>query len=177
MKIWINKEISEKPFDDFKDAYIFSLNKKGYSTIFSNITDTWLRTGNLSISSIFEDLYVIGISVFAMDKRISRRQFKDCWTREITASIPVIEIDKWKKTENEWNKMLGFLTGDIWNISFRKSEHQYSLRERKSRIKIDIMNCDSVCLFSGGLDSFVVQFTYLNKVFLHVCLDIMNILN
>ena len=121
MKTWINKETLEKPSDEFKDAYIFSLNRKGYSTIFSNITDTWLRTGNLSITPIFEDLFVIGISIFAMDKRISRKQFKDCWTREITASIPVVEIDKWKKTENEWNKMLGVLTGDLCKISFRKS--------------------------------------------------------
>ena len=94
MKTWINKETLDKPSDEFKDAYVFSLNRKRYSTIFSNITDTWLRTGNLSITPIYEDLFVIGISIFAMDKRISRRQFKDCWTREINASIPVVDRDK-----------------------------------------------------------------------------------
>lgn len=165
MKTWINKETLDKPSDEFKDAYVFSLNRKGYSTIFSNITDTWLRTGNLSITPIYEDLFVIGISIFAMDKRISRRQFKDCWTREINASIPVVEIEKWKKTENEWNKMLGFLTGDLWKISFRKSEHQYSLRERQSSKKIVIKDCDSVCLFSGGLDSFCGAISLLEQGF------------
>ncbi|WP_332238496.1 Qat anti-phage system QueC-like protein QatC [Sporolactobacillus sp. KGMB 08714] len=46
------------------------------------------------------------------------------------------------------------MTGDLWNISFRKTDNQYSLRTRSSRIKLDISDCDAVSLFSGGLDSF-----------------------
>ncbi|WP_332238495.1 hypothetical protein [Sporolactobacillus sp. KGMB 08714] len=108
MRVWINKNQEETPSANYSDAYVFSLNRKGYSKIFTNIADTWLRIGELSIQQIYEDLFVIAISVFAMDKRISRSQFQDCWTREINASIPVIEFEKWKSVEDLWNKTLSF---------------------------------------------------------------------
>lgn len=154
MKIWVNKENQDVPEGNYSDAYVFTLNRKGYSTIFTNLSDTWLRLGALSISPIYEDLFVIAISVFAVDKRVARSQFVDCWTRQIDISIPVIEIEKWNVTVEQWNKTLEFLTGDIWNITFRKSDVQYSLRTRNSRTNLDISGCNVVSLFSGGLDSF-----------------------
>lgn len=154
MKIWINKESDEKPNGSFADAYIFTLSKKGYSTIFTNIADTWLRLGMMAIRPVYEDLFIIAISIFAVDKRVSRRQFADCWTREIDISIPVMEFEKWKLTTESWNTTLNFLTGDIWNFTFRKTEAQYSLRTHKSHVHLDISGCNVVSLFSGGLDSF-----------------------
>ena len=123
MNIWINKNSLDLPDKNFDNAYIFSLNRKGYGTIFTNLSDTWLRLGALSIESIYEDLFIIAISIFAIDKRVSRSKFKDCWTREL-------------------------------KVSFRKTDNQYSLRTKPSRIKLDVTGCDAVCLFSGGLDSF-----------------------
>ncbi len=163
MKIWVNKNSSEIPDANYMDAYVFSLNRKGYSTIYTNLADTWLRLGELSIQPICEDLFVIAISVFAIDKRVTRTQFKDCWTRQIDVSIPVIEIEKWKSVEKSWNKTLNFLTGDSWDLSFRKTENQYSLRTHASRIKRDISGCNVVCLFSGGLDSFCGAISLLEK--------------
>lgn len=154
MKIWINKNTSEVPDPSYDGAYIFSLNRKEYSTIFSNISDTWLRLGSLSISPIYEDLFMIAISIFAVDKRVSRSLFMDCWTREFDISIPVIDLEKWESLRVLWNKTMNFLTGDVWNINFRKSENLYSQRTRQSRNRIDISGCDVVSLFSGGLDSF-----------------------
>lgn len=154
MKIWINKDNSETPDTNYSDSYIFSLNRKGYSTIFTNLADTWLRLGALSIPSTYEDLFIIAISVFAIDKRVARSHFKDCWTRQLDVSIPVIEFEKWNSAAGLWNNTLSFLTGDSWNISFRKTELLYSLRTHPSRIKLDITACNAVCLFSGGLDSF-----------------------
>lgn len=153
MQFWIDKEQECQPFGLWKDAYIYSINRKKYSTIFTNITDIWYRMDCLSIDPIYEDLFIIGISIFSLDKRINRRLFKDCWTREINVSIPVLEYDKWKGTSTNWEKMLRFLTGDIWHIEFRKSMKVYSLREHPNRKHLNIQGCDSVCLFSGGLDS------------------------
>lgn len=154
MNIWINKNLDEAPSEYYNNAYIFNLNRKGYSTMFTNLNDTWLRLGAQSIGNIYEDLFVIGLSVFSVDKRLSRSHFKDCWTRNIDISIPVIELEKWLTVKELWNKMLKFLTGDIWNIEFRKSNQKYSERNRPSRLKLSIAGCTSVCLFSGGLDSF-----------------------
>ena len=154
MKCWIDKENEMLPSDDWKDAYVFSLNRESYSTIFTGIADTWYRMDCLSIPEVYEDLFVIGISVFAMDKRISRRKFTDCWTRDISVSIPVLCYEQWSGTETQWNKTLGFLTGDKWNIQFRRCKKQYSQRENPNRVHLELHKCNCVSLFSGGLDSF-----------------------
>ena len=154
MRFWIDKENEMLPKDEWKDAYIFSLTKKGYSTIFSSITKTWYWMDCMSIPAIYEDLFVIGISIFALDKRISRRKFTDCWTRDISVSIPVLEIDKWLGTEEKWNNVLAFLTGDNWDISFRECEKLYSQSENTNRTHLKLYECDCVSLFSGGLDSY-----------------------
>jgi 7-cyano-7-deazaguanine synthase in queuosine biosynthesis len=153
MQFWIDKEQESQPDAEWEDSYIFSINRKKYSTIFTNITDSWYRMDQIQIPSIYEDLFIIGLSIFALDKRVSRRKFKDCWTREINVSIPVLEYDKWKETSVQWEKMLKFLTGDHWHVVFRKSEIIYSYRKHPNRIHLNVQACNCVCLFSGGLDS------------------------
>lgn len=153
MKFWIDKEQEILSSEMWKDGYIFSISRKTYSTIFTNITDIWYRMDKLKIDPIYEDLFIIGISIFALDKRIERRSFKDCWTREIYVSIPVLEYDIWKSTSSMWEKMLDFLTGDNWHIEFRKSNVIYSKRDNPNKKHLYIQECDCVCLFSGGLDS------------------------
>lgn len=154
MRFWIDKENEMLPKDEWKDAYIFSLTKNGYSTIFSSIAKTWYWMDCMSIPAVYEDLFVIGVSVFALDKRVSRRKFRDCWTRDMVVNIPVLEIDKWIGTEDKWNDLLAFLTGDHWDISFRKCEKLYSQSENPNRVHLKLNECDCVCLFSGGLDSY-----------------------
>lgn len=154
MKFWIDKENEMLPSVGWEDAYVFSLTREKYSTIFTNIANTWYRMDQMEISEIYEDLFVIGISIFALDKRINRRLFKDCWTREISVSIPVLNENVWNKTKDWWNKILCFLTGDIWDVNFRQCFKQYSKRDNPNRIHLHIEKCDCVSLFSGGLDSY-----------------------
>lgn len=154
MRFWVDKENEMFPNKEWDGAYIFTLIRRGYSTIFTNIADIWYRMDQLTIPEIYEDLFIIGISVFALDKRIDRRKFPDCWTRNISVSIPVLEIERWKQTEELWNKTLTFLTGDIWDIHFRKCEKQFSKRENPNRKHLNLGGCNCVCLFSGGLDSY-----------------------
>jgi Predicted PP-loop superfamily ATPase len=154
MKFWIDKENEMLPSVGWEDAYVFLLTREKYSTIFTNIANTWYRMDQMEISEIYEDLFVIGISIFALDKRINRRLFKDCWTREISVSIPVLNENVWNKTKDWWNKILCFLTGDIWDVNFRQCFKQYSKRDNPNRIHLHIEKCDCVSLFSGGLDSY-----------------------
>lgn len=154
MKFWIDKENEMLPVSEWEDAYVFTLTREKYSTIFTNIADTWYKMDQMEIQEIYEDLFVIGISIFALDKRINRRLFKDCWTREISVNIPVLNKEAWDATKEEWNKTLGFLTGDVWDINFRQSQKQYSKRENPNRVHLNIEKCDCVSLFSGGLDSY-----------------------
>ena len=80
--------------------------------------------GIKDIDSIYEDLFVIGLSVFAIDKRIPRTFFADNWTRELTVNIPVLN-DVWEHLVDHINIMLSFLTGDKWYISFRSTEESF----------------------------------------------------
>lgn len=154
MQIWIKKENDMEPQDAWRESYIFSLNRDTYSTIYTNLADAWYHMDQQVIEPLYEDLFVIGLSIFAVDKRVSRRLFTNCWTRNLSVSIPVIEYDKWKLCSESWEKLLNFLTGDDWKISFRKTEKIYSLRKNPNRKHIDVSECNCVSLFSGGLDSF-----------------------
>ena len=154
MRFWIKKENDQDPHVDWKDAYVFSVNRDTGSTLYSSLPTVWYHLNQIVLNPLYEDLYIIALSAFGIDKRVSRRLFDDCWTRDISVSIPVLEYDSWKKTESDWNKMLTFLTGDRWKISFRPTDAVCSRHEHKNRKKIDISKCNCVSLFSGGLDSF-----------------------
>lgn len=153
MKLWINKCLDEEPTDEYADSYIFSIKRKG-STIYTGLNDVWLMMGKKKIPSLYEDLYIIGLSIFAIDKRVSRKNTYDSWTRELDVSIPVIEKGRWDRVKIQWERMLCFLTGDKWSLSFRQSNEIFSERKRKSRKEINVDKCTCVSLFSGGLDSF-----------------------
>lgn len=154
MKFWINKENDAEPTRDWNEAYCMSINRDSWSTIYSSVPSIWYHLGKQSMEYIYEDLFIIGLSIFALDKRISRSLFDDAWTREIEVSIPVLEKNKWDRTCDKWNELLSFLTGDIWKIKFRSTSAEYGFHKNANRSKIDISGCDCVSLFSGGLDSF-----------------------
>lgn len=163
MNIWINKVTNEVPFQDYADSFIFSITHETKGTIFSSLKDTWLDIGQRPISEVYEDLFIISLSVFAVDKRLSRWRTKDKWTRKIRISIPVLQLNKWEQTKSNWNSTLSFLTGDIWDINFRQSDARYGDSSKPSKHPIDISKSTAVSLFSGGLDSFCGAIELLNK--------------
>ena len=163
MNFWIKKENDQDPIEEWADSYVFTINRDSGSSLFSSLPSIWYHLGKLSIDPLCEDLYVIALSIYGLDKRLSRRLFFDCWTRDISVSIPVLQIEKWKGTENLWNNMLSFLTGDRWNIKFRPTEAICSYHKWRSKTFIDITRCDCVCLFSGGLDSFCGAIKFLDS--------------
>ena len=130
MRLWVNKCIDECPVNEFENAYVFSIKRQG-STIFTGLNDVWLMMGKKEIQSLHEDLFIIGLSVFAVDKRISRNKTYNRWTREFEVSIPVIEFEIWNNVKDRWESLLRFLTGDIWKLSFRKTKQVLSRRKRR----------------------------------------------
>jgi 7-cyano-7-deazaguanine synthase in queuosine biosynthesis len=101
------------------------------------------------------DLSILAATITAADTRISRAEdAQDSWSREIDLYLPVSDVVKWSDQIRLLERMLRFLTGDYWRLSFRpRQKGMESLIDRPS----DLLgaNFDSVCLFSGGLDSFV----------------------
>ena len=70
MKFWIKKENDADPDVEWKDSYILTLNRDSSSTIYSGLPSIWYHLGCQKMVPIYEDLFVIGLSVFALDKRI-----------------------------------------------------------------------------------------------------------
>ena len=73
---------------------------------------------------------------------------------EIDLYVPVEDPALWTSNASLIERMLAFLTGDYWRISFRARQPGLKTLVDKS-LKLDNAKFDSVCLFSGGLDSFV----------------------
>lgn len=160
MRIWINKGKVESQTSLFKDAIIFDmLDENPKSNLKVDFEQIWNRFGEKCLSEICEDLIIIAASVYAVDKRVPRSdniliESGDNWTRYLHVSIPVLEYEKWKSVKSEFEEMLGFLSGDIWNLEFRKTEIKYEGDVKKQRYKMLEKEIDAVSLFSGGLDSF-----------------------
>ena len=136
------------------DAYALTLFPKHRSSIFSSLNDIWRRINSEEMQPIYEDLFILGLSVFAIDKRMSRKISSDNWTRDISIHIPVSDCDLWFPLSYKIESMLSFLSGDHWSVSFYESSERYALSPIRRDKHIDVSSYDSVCLFSGGLDSF-----------------------
>jgi 7-cyano-7-deazaguanine synthase in queuosine biosynthesis len=105
------------------------------------------------------DLLFLASICYVIDKTVPRASANDWWTRELAVTIPVSDSKKWEKVKTELNNTLGFLTGDVWNLSFENSESDlFKVQHKKRRRLAKVSDRPSekvtaVCLFSGGLDS------------------------
>lgn len=104
------------------------------------------------------DLLHISLAVYAADRLCLRSDAHDAWSRSFVLYVPVLNIDIWRRNEELLNKTLSFLSGDKWRFVFRA--RQYTDLEKRHKRKWEkskqsVRDYDQVCMFSGGLDSFV----------------------
>ncbi len=136
------------------ETYVFTIAPDGYSEIFSSIYDLWRRLSATGLPETYEDLFVFGLSVLAIDKRMARKISNDNWTREISVFIPVHDLVLWESSASLINRMLSFLSGDRWDVCFYQTDKHFSVKPIAKHCQIDVSKYEAVCLFSGGLDSF-----------------------
>jgi len=103
------------------------------------------------------DLLILATHVYAADTRISRAtESQDTWTREIHLLVPVSSPSKWNSQTDLLQRMLRFLTGDIWTLDFRSRPRGFGkLIPAKSKAPRNVHAYSSIALFSGGLDSLI----------------------
>lgn len=114
-----------------------------------------LITRGLVPSETAVDLAILAALVTAADTRISRAaDSQDTWTREIDLYLPVHDQTRWNAVAPLLVRTLNFLTGDRWRIFFRarNTQNRQLIAPPRARVASPFT---SVCLFSGGLDSFV----------------------
>lgn len=116
-----------------------------------------LKRLKLEPSELAMDLLIIACSMYAADTRISREKFADdSWTREIDLFIPVSDTKIWETQKERLTKIFRFLTGDIWQIIFRPRTQMPSITPKSKWQRFGMpYTTDTVCLFSGGMDSFI----------------------
>lgn len=101
------------------------------------------------------DLMTLSLAVTAADTFVERNtRAEDAWCRQFKIHLPLLNPDLWQQQQTLLEEALHFLSGDLWNFEFSQSDFQVPspITNRNAR-KIHIHNHDSVCLFSGGLDS------------------------
>ena len=104
-------------------------------------------------SEIGFDIISLATMVYMADTRIERAVHgQDSWTREIELEIPVSNIALWQAQISTIERMLKFLTGDLWKIVLSNRTWKFHNPE-EVREKTD--KYDKVSLFSGGMDSLI----------------------
>ncbi|MGJ4747307.1 Qat anti-phage system QueC-like protein QatC [Leptospira sp. SA-E8] len=102
------------------------------------------------------DFLSITLAVIAADTFVRRTDAGDGWTRELSLKLPVSEPDRWRVVKEQLERTLHFLSGDIWEFDFVKGGFTPPIPYNKTKNRSnEIEGLDSVCLFSGGLDSAV----------------------
>lgn len=94
------------------------------------------------------DLVRIASAALSADHSASRSGRLSRWNqREISLAVDVLAIGPWNSVRTELESLLGFLTGDIWHLTFRR---QTGLAEQLGTVDANIQR---VVLLSGGADS------------------------
>jgi hypothetical protein len=116
------------------------------------------------VPDLAQDFLCIASCIYATDKAISRDNVDDKWTRNIAIEIPVEHVTVWNAVADSLSECIGFLTGDRWEISFRHGEKRLvQKKSRKRMVRHKRVTGDAVCLFSGGLDSFIGAVDWLTE--------------
>ena len=134
-------------------------NKKHYYFTF---WDTGRNKGLVRLPNFYSDegldIFYLSLFVYYADKRIDRKMFPDAWTRKIKLFVPVLSLEKWEKERNQLERLLSFLSGDHWDIEFRKrdlNETELKFQNRLAKSNEEKLDIKKICMLSGGLDSFV----------------------
>jgi len=114
----------------------------------NDVLDRIHKATNARPPEIAIDLLYLAMAVYAADLRIPRRFASDRWSREIAVHVPIGNLAVWTAAIPQIVKTLNYLTGDRWQIHIRERTTPYPGESATADIK-----CDSLCLFSGGLDS------------------------
>lgn len=102
---------------------------------------------------IAEDVLRLGIAAYTADTHFPRSLAFDRWTRDLRLHLPVSDVGLWSLARDRVTDLLSFLTGDHWEIEFRSLASGYEPTPPEAGV--EPLSVDGVCLFSGGLDSFI----------------------
>lgn len=139
------------------ENYNFTVDMNSSNDYRDTFFDEMLNEKYYFPNAIRLDLIYISNFIFAADRRIPRKKAEDAWTRKINIVIPVICLNKWENVTELIEKMLSYLTGDLWTIKFTSrypNDDESRLLMENNTQKLEEPNTQ-ISMFSGGLDSFI----------------------
>lgn len=100
-----------------------------------------------------------------MDRKVLRNKQNDNWSRTFELNIPVSDVEFWNSQKDLLHEMVSFLSGDSWQFSFRKKEvlDENDYYKSNKYKKAEAKTYDTVCMLSGGLDSYIGAIDLLEK--------------
>lgn len=129
-----------------------------------DVNATALLRISRTVPDLAQDFLCIASCIYAADKAVPRDGADDKWTRHLAIEIPVEHVDTWTDVADELSDCIGFLTGDRWEIFFRHGEKRLVQKKpRKRMVRFKRATGEAVCLFSGGLDSFIGAVDWLTE--------------
>ncbi|MBG7616660.1 hypothetical protein IWC96_15400 [Brevundimonas sp. BAL450] len=130
----------------------------GLGQALDQLAGVGLRPGEIAV-----DLAIFAATLTAADTRVNRHsEAQDGWTREITPETPVSDPALWASVSDLLVQMLNFLTGDRWSLRFRARAPGLK-RLAPAPLRLPLHRPKDVCLFSGGLDSYIGAIDLLEK--------------
>lgn len=124
-----------------------------------------VRKLGVKVDSNAIDLITIATAVTAAETFYRRDEAPDAWSRIMHLHVPVSNDAMWNRESKRLSSILNFLTGDQWSFTFFKSTMATPepVKSNKSKATLQsLKGLNSVCLFSGGLDSAVGAIDILN---------------
>ncbi|WGE92159.1 Qat anti-phage system QueC-like protein QatC [Actinobacillus genomosp. 1] len=130
----------------------------------NKVLDSVRRLG-VELNNQTMDFLTIAMAVTAADTFVLRKNTANGWCRSFSITLPLCQPDIWHTNKTHLEHILHFLSGDIWQFDFQAGgqlpPEPYKLNGRTKLL--DLRNKDSVCLFSGGLDSAIGAIDLLEK--------------
>jgi hypothetical protein len=109
-----------------------------------------IRRAQLTPVSHAWDLLTLALGVIAADCYCLRNRSPDGWTRQITLVVGVSEPEFWRAQRHRVERLLQFLTGDLWEVQFEGGVAAPGWGAPQL-----LPQEDGVCLLSGGVDSLI----------------------
>lgn len=134
---------------------VVPLNVAGHPDSLQSSVPDVLAEYDLSPTLPAQDLMNAAMAAYTADVRVAREEAFDGWTRDFELHLAVQDEHGWGEGARTLERTLSFLTGDRWKVNARQAPESYEPPQgRRPRI-VRTLRTNTVCLFSGGLDSFI----------------------
>lgn len=141
----------------FYDEQVFEVDLADSKIQSNNFWKYFTKNSYLSFpEEVSIDLMIVSEFVYYCDRLFLRESAVDGWKREISLEIPLLNDEIFIENTELLQNLLNFLTGDNWTLSFCSRE----LTDWEERIRLKCVEKSSedfqdICMFSGGLDSYI----------------------